>query len=99
MLPTEIDATVIYYGSLIDDREKLATLEMPIIGFIGTKDRLHKQFIQFDEDLKVLNKDYSVHVYEGAKHAFANASGMAYEAEAAEDSWEKTVAFLAKHLD
>ena len=99
MLPTEIDATVIYYGSLIDDREKLATLEMPIIGFIGTKDRLHKQFIQFDEDLKALNKDYSVHVYEGAKHAFANASGMAYEAEAAEDSWEKTVAFLAKHLD
>ena len=99
MLPNEIDATVIYYGSLIDDREKLATLEMPIIGFIGTKDRLHKQFIQFDEDLKALSKDYSVHVYEGAKHAFANASGMAYEAEAAEDSWEKTVAFLAKHLD
>ena len=99
MLPNEIDATVIYYGSLIDDRAKLATLEMPIIGFIGTKDRLHKQFIQFDEDLKALNKDYSVHVYEGAKHAFANASGMAYEAGAAEDSWEKTVAFLAKHLD
>ena len=99
LLPNEIDATVIYYGSLIDDREKLATLEMPIIGFIGTKDRLHKQFIQFDEDLKALNKDYSVHVYEGAKHAFANASGMAYEAGAAEDSWEKTVAFLAKHLD
>ncbi len=99
MLPNEIDATVIYYGSLIDDREKLATLEMPIIGFIGTKDRLHKQFIQFDEDLKALGKDYSVHVYEGAKHAFANASGMAYEAEAAEDSWEKTVAFLAKHLE
>ena len=99
LLPNEIDATVIYYGSLIDDRAKLATLEMPIIGFIGTKDRLHKQFIQFDEDLKALNKDYSVHVYEGAKHAFANASGMAYEAEAAEDSWEKTVAFLANHLD
>ena len=99
LLPNEIDATVIYYGSLIDDRVKLATLEMPIIGFIGTKDRLHKQFIQFDEDLKALNKDYSVHVYEGAKHAFANASGMAYEAGAAEDSWEKTVAFLAKHLD
>jgi len=99
MLPDEIDATVIYYGSLIDDREKLATLEMPIIGFIGTKDRLHKQFIQFDEDLKALNKDYSIHVYEGAKHAFANASGTAYEAEAAEDSWKKTVNFLAKHLD
>ena len=38
MLPNEIDATVIYYGSLINDIEKLSTLEMPIIGFVGTKD-------------------------------------------------------------
>ena len=100
MLPNEIDATVIYYGSLIDDREQLATLEMPIIGFVGTKDRPYiNQFIQFDKDLKALNKDYSVHCYEGAGHAFANASGTAYEPEAAEDSWKKTVNFLAAHLD
>ena len=100
MLPNEIDATVIYYGSLIDDREQLATLEMPIIGFVGTKDRPYiNQFIQFDKDLKALNKDYSVHFYEGAGHAFANASGTAYEPEAAEDSWKKTVNFLAAHLD
>lgn len=100
MLPNEIDATVIYYGSLIDDREQLATLEMPIIGFVGTKDRPYiNQFIQFDKDLKALNKDYSVHFYEGAGHAFANASGTAYEPVAAEDSWKKTVNFLAAHLD
>ena len=100
MLPNEIDATVIYYGSLIDDREQLATLEMPIIGFVGTKDRPYiNQFIQFDKDLKALNKDYSIHFYEGAGHAFANASGTAYEPEAAEDSWKKTVDFLAAHLD
>ncbi len=100
MLPNEIDATVIYYGSLIDNREQLATLEMPIIGFVGTKDRPYiNQFIQFDKDLKALNKDYSVHFYEGAGHAFANASGTAYEPEAAEDSWKKTVNFLAAHLD
>ena len=43
---------------------------MPIIGFVGTKDRLHKQFIQFDEDLKGLNKEASIHFYEGAKHAW-----------------------------
>ena len=100
MLPNEIDATVIYYGSLIDDREQLATLEMTIIGFVGTKDRPYiNQFIQFDKDLKALNKDYCVHFYEGAGHAFANASGTAYEPEAAEDSWKKTVNFLAAHLD
>ena len=99
MLPDEIDATVIYYGSLINDKEKLATLEMPIIGFVGTKDRLHKQFIEFDQNLQDLNKEASIHIYEGARHAFANASGIAYEKTAAEDSWKKTVEFLTKHLD
>ena len=99
MLPDEIDAAVIYYGSLINDKEKLATLEMPIIGFVGTKDRLHKQFIEFDQNLKDLNKEASIHIYEGARHAFANASGIAYEKTAAEDSWKKTVEFLTKHLD
>ena len=99
MLPTEIDASVIYYGSLTDDKERLETLEMPIIGFVGTKDRLHKQFIQFDEDLKGLNKEASIHFYEGAKHAFANASGVAYELNAADDSWKKTVDFLEKYLN
>jgi len=99
MLPDEIDATVIYYGSLINDKEKLATLEMPIIAFVGTKDRLHKQFIEFNQNLKDLNKEASIHIYEGARHAFANASGIAYEKTAAEDSWKKTVKFLDKHLN
>ena len=99
MLPDEIDATVIYYGSLTDDKEKLATLDMPIIGFVGTKDRLHKEFIQFDSDMSDLGKDASIYIYEGAKHAFANASGTVYEPIAAEDSWEKTVNFLKLHLN
>jgi carboxymethylenebutenolidase len=99
MLPKEIDATVIYYGSLTDDKEKLSTLDMPIIGFVGTRDRLHKEFIAFDATMKELGKNASVHIYEGAKHAFANASGTVYEPVAAEDSWEKTVNFLKAYLD
>ena len=98
MLPKDIDATVIYYGSLTDDKDKLATLDMPIIGFVGTKDRLHKEFIVFDENMKELGKDSSVYIYEGAKHAFANASGTVYEPVAAEDSWSKTTKFLKKYL-
>ncbi|MBM22737.1 MAG: carboxymethylenebutenolidase [Gammaproteobacteria bacterium] len=99
MLPDDIDATVIYYGSLTDDKDKLATLDMPIIGFVGTRDRLHKEFIAFDTNMKELGKDANIHIYEGAKHAFANASGTVYEPVAAEDSWEKTVNFLKAHLN
>jgi len=99
MLPEDIDATVIYYGSLTDDKDILATLDMPIIGFVGTRDRLHKEFIAFDANMKELGKNANIHIYEGAKHAFANASGTVYEPVAAEDSWEKTVDFLRTHLD
>jgi carboxymethylenebutenolidase len=100
MLPEDIDATVIYYGSLVNDKNELSKLEMPIIGFVGTKDtRLYKEFLEFEKTLQELNKNASFHYYEGAKHAFANASGLLYQEIAAEDSWEKTVNFLQAHLD
>ena len=99
MLPEDIDATVIYYGSLTEDKDQLATLDMPIIGFVGTRDRLHKEFIAFDANMKELGKNANIHIYEGAKHAFANASGTVYEPVAAEDSWEKTVKFLQAYLN
>lgn len=99
MLPEDIDATVIYYGGLTDDKDKLAKLDMPIIGFVGTRDRLHKEFIAFDANMKELGKNANIHIYEGAKHAFANASGTVYEPVAAEDSWEKTISFLRSYLD
>jgi carboxymethylenebutenolidase len=38
-------------------------------------------------------------VYDGADHAFANPSGTRYDAEAAEDAWAETLAFLEKHLE
>jgi carboxymethylenebutenolidase len=39
-----------------------------------------------------------VKVYPDADHAFANPSGGVYNAEAAEDSWRLTIAFLKQHL-
>jgi carboxymethylenebutenolidase len=52
----------------------------------------------FEETMRRLGKDVQVHVYEGAQHAFANPSGTAYQADAAEDSWRRTLAFLKAHL-
>lgn len=37
-------------------------------------------------------------IYDGAKYAFANASVIAYEENAAGDSWKKTEDFLFEHL-
>lgn len=99
-LPNKIDATVIYYGRLVTDPAKLKPLRMPILGLFGSEDQgippdeVHK----FEAVLDSLGKDASIHIYEGANHAFANPSGTRYNKEAAEDAWNKTVSFFATNL-
>jgi len=74
MLPGEIDATVIYYGRLITDRERLATLEMPVLGVFGAEDGgiPIESVREFEAALNDLGKDAQVLIYDGAEHAFAN---------------------------
>lgn len=100
LLPEEIDATVIYYGRLVTERERLAKLQMPILGVFGAEDQgIPVEGVrEFEAILEELGKTATIHVYEGAGHAFANPSGQRYEPEAAKDAWGKTVAFLAEHL-
>ncbi len=100
LLPDRIDATVIYYGHLETDKEKLRPLRMPVIGFFGGKDQgIPPDSVRaFEKAMKELGKDVEVHIYEDANHAFANPSGGNYNAAAAKDAWARTTAFLAKHL-
>jgi len=98
--PRGIDATVIYYGRLVTDEEELAPLSSPVLGIFGALDGgiPVATVRQFEAALDRLGKEASIHVYEGADHAFANPTGTRYEAEAAEDAWARTVAFFAEHL-
>lgn len=102
LLPDEIDAAVIYYGRLVTDPAILKPLSMPILGIFGAEDRgIPLQSVRdFEEALKSPGKEthIEIYVYDGVGHAFANPSGRNYNAEAAEDAWEKTVSFLKKHL-
>jgi len=100
LLPDQVEATVIYYGRVTDDRAGLATLQMPILGLFGGEDQgIPVDSVKvFEEALDSLGKNAEIHIYEGADHAFANPSGMNYQPDAAADAWQKTVAFLAEHL-
>jgi len=99
-LPSDIDATVIYYGPPVTDEESLAPLEMPILGFFGAKDGgIPVDSVRaFESALDALGKDAAIHIYDDADHAFANPSGRNYQEEPAKDSWTKTLAFFEQHL-
>lgn len=98
--PQKIDATVIYYGRLVTDTEKLKTLEMPVLGIFGEEDNgIPPQKVkEFEMALNEADVENSIHIYEGAGHAFANPSGTRYVEKAAEDAWQKTVRFLEQNL-
>jgi carboxymethylenebutenolidase len=100
LFPDELDAAVIYYGQVTSDDEELRPLDVPILGFFGGKDTgIPIDSVKaFEDALERLRKDYEIHIYPDADHAFANPTGNAYDAEAAEDAWQKTLAFLGRNL-
>ncbi len=100
VLPEDIDATVIYYGRVVTEKAELEKLRMPILGIFGAEDDgIPVDSVRaFESALKELGKNASIHVYEGANHAFANPSGQNYKAEPANDAWQKTLAFFGEHL-
>jgi carboxymethylenebutenolidase len=100
LLPKDVDATVIYYGSVNVPESDLAPLQMPVLGLFGSKDPVIplNTVRAFESNMKKLGKNVQIHVYEGAAHAFANPSGTTYQADAAEDAWRRTTEFLRSHL-
>ncbi len=99
MLP-ELDAAVMYYGRVVTDQAELKVLAAPLLGLFGADDQgiPVAEVRNMEATLGELGKDVTIHVYEGAGHAFANPSGTRYQADAAKDAWDKTMAFLALHL-
>lgn len=100
LFPDELDAAVIYYGQVTDDEEKLRPINTPILGLFGAEDQgiSVDSVRRFEAALERLRKDYDIHIYPGADHAFANPTGRNYNAEAAEDAWQKTLEFLGHNL-
>jgi len=100
VVPDQIDATVIYYGHVGADPEELKALKAPVLGLFGGADQgiPVESVRKFESVLKTLGKPVTIHIYDGAAHAFANPSGASYKADAAADAWQKSLAFLAEHL-
>ena len=100
LFPEELDAAVIYYGQVTDDADKLLPISAPILGLFGAEDQgIPVDSVRsFEAALERLRKNHTIHIYPGAEHAFANPTGNAYNAEAAEDAWQKTLEFLDLHL-
>ncbi len=100
MSPDKIDATVIYYGRVIDDPVALEKLNMPVLGIFAAEDKgIPVEGVKsFESALVDLGKNAEIIIYPGVDHAFANPSGNNYSKAEAEDAWAKTLAFFRDNL-
>ncbi len=100
LLPERLDAAVMYYGTVTTDEADLAPLSVPVLGNFAENDPIVPlaSVERFAAAMRRLGKPADIKVYAGAKHAFANPSGLAYDAAAADDAWRRSTQFLRHHL-
>jgi carboxymethylenebutenolidase len=96
----KLDATVIYYGDLIEDKEKLKKINSPVLGIFGATDAIIpvEKVNLFGTNLKELNIQNEIKIYDGVGHAFANPTGLSFAPNETKDAWIKTLDFLNKNL-
>lgn len=96
-----LDATVVYYGGgMASTVDELQPVNWPVLGVFGDKDQVIpvSKVKEFESSLNTLGVENEIYIYPGVGHAFANPSGQSYAPKETKDAWEKTVAFLKKHL-
>lgn len=97
----DMDATVIYYGSVISDTKSLSLISWPILGIFAELDNgiTVENVSEFESALNELKIPNEIYIYSGVDHAFANPSGERYAPDASKDAWQKTLKFLHKNLN
>ena len=90
---------VVYYGPNPANLDDVANISGPMLGIYGELDtRITVAVAPLAEAMQRHGKSFEYKVYPGAAHAFFNDTGARYNAEAAADAWQVTLAFLEKNL-
>jgi carboxymethylenebutenolidase len=97
----DMDATVIYYGSLTLDKEQLSSIKWSVLGiFAGLDQGVTPESVnQFEMTLNEIGIQNEIYIYPDVNHAFANPSGDRYAPEESKDAWQKTLIFFNQNLN
>jgi len=94
----ELAAAVPFYGSA-PDLEEVPKIRTPLLIQSAEKDdRINAAWPAFEAALQAAKVPYERHLYPGTQHGFHNDTTPRYDEAAAKLAWERTLAFLGKHL-
>jgi carboxymethylenebutenolidase len=94
----ELLAAVPYYGAAADLQGVASIKAALLIHYAENDERINAMWPSFEAALKAAGTRYETHFYPGTQHGFHNNSTPRYHQASAQLSWERTVAFLKKHL-
>lgn len=97
-LRSDVAALVLYYGTWVDD---ILTKSMaPILGHFAETDPFEdaETVAALEQTCRDAGRPIEVHTYPGTGHWFAEPSQDAYVADAADEAFDRTVAFLHSKL-
>ena len=94
----ELLAAVPFYGPA-PDVEDVPNIRAAILAIYGELDsRINSGIPTIEQAMLENNKIYEKIIYPNADHAFNNDTGTRYNAEAAKDAWEHTLAWFDKYI-
>jgi len=100
LFPQQFQACSVFYG-MIQDLELLKALKAPVLGNFGGDDKKITTWAveQLKPEMAKLGKSLDMKIYPGAPHGFHNHTRTErYRPEAAEDAFQRTLAFFAKQF-
>jgi carboxymethylenebutenolidase len=86
-----------FYGSNPRPLSAVSRL-CPVVGSYPDKDFTTPQGQKLDTALDQYNIPHDIKIYPNSKHSFFNDQGRNYNPEAAQDAWERTLAFFREHI-
>jgi carboxymethylenebutenolidase len=97
----DVQATVLFYGSVPTTREGVSPLKAPILGVFGGGDHAvpEKDVTLFQAALKEAGMDAKIVSYPGVGHCFMDETRSDYEPEEAKDAWIQMRDWLAVKLE
>jgi len=94
----DLTAAVPFYGTQPAPEDVPKIKAAMLIHYAGNDERINAGIPAFEAALKKAKVEYTIHVYEGAGHAFMNDTGTRYHQAAANLAWQRTIEFLKKKL-
>ena len=92
-------AAVPFYGANPKPLEAVAKIQGAVLGiYAGNDGRINAEVPALVEQMLKHQKDFTLKMYPRTEHAFFNETRPVYDRSAAEDSWQRAVAFFHQHL-